>query len=394
MAKKTTATSKGPPDWILLGATLALLAVGLMVVYSSSSDAGYRLEGDPAHFFKRQLMWLGIGLVGMIIAARMDHRHWMKFSIVIMLSTLLLLLILVVTGQGRHLLGGKSISPVELAKLAMVIYIGHWLSSKGDLLRKLPYGLLPFTIMVGLVTGLVMAQPDLSEALVIVLVSVVMFFLAGADVIQFAIGLLGGGTAFVFVIGRLPHALERLEGYVAEWRDPLHSDNFQLIQGIQALGSGGLLGKGPGSGRMKFQWLPAAQTDSIFSIVGEELGLVGCLLVIGLLAMVIYRGLRTAALAPDSFGQLLAVGITCWIALQTLINMAVVTGLIPFTGIALPFLSVGGSSLVTCMIGIGIMLSVSRSIEREGATSHEARGVRWWDRRSRLSRPDGHQSPA
>jgi cell division protein FtsW len=394
MSEKEQAESLGSPDWILLGATLALLALGLMMAYSASSDAGYRLENDAAYYFKRQFTFLGIGLVGMVIAIRMHYKLWMKLSILIMISTLLLLLFLVLSDKGRHLFGGQSGSPVELAKLAVVIYIGHWLSSKGELLRKLPYGLLPFTIMVGLVTGLVMAQPDLSEALVIVLVSVVMFFLAGADVVQFGIGLVGGATVFASVIGRLPHALERLQGYMAEWRDPMLSDNYHLIMGIRALGSGGLRGFGPGNGRMKYQWLPAAQTDSIFSILGEELGLLGCLLVIGLLVVVIYRGLRTASRAPDAFGQLLAVGITCWIAFQSLINMAVVTGVIPFTGIALPFISVGGSSLVTCTIGVGIMLSVSRTIVREGAVSHEARGLGRWNRGTRLPRPDRHQSTA
>ena len=393
MAQETKNESLGSPDWILLGATLALLSVGLMVVYSSSSDAGYRLENDAAYFFKRQVVFLGIGLAGMVIATRMHYMHWMKLSILIMASALILLLLLVILDRDR-LLFGQSVSPVEMAKLAVVIYIGHWLSSKGELLRKLPYGLLPFTIMVGLVTGLVMAQPDLSEALVIVLVSVVMFFLAGADILQFAIGILAGGTVFAFVISRLPHALERLQAYLAEWRDPLHSDSFHLIQGLRAIGSGGLAGFGPGNGRMKYQWLPAAQTDSVFAIVGEELGLLGCLLVIGLLAVLVYRGLRTAALAPDAFGRLLAVGITCWIGFQSLINLSVVTGVIPFTGIALPFISVGGSSLVMCLIGVGIMLSVSRTTGTRGAVSHEARGVGRRNRGTRLPRPDRHQSPA
>jgi cell division protein FtsW len=383
----------GSPDWIMLGATLGLLALGLMMVCSASSDAGYRLEEDIGYFFKRQMTWLGIGLVGMVVAARLDYRHWMRFSIPIMASTLILLLVLVLSGKGRHLLD-QSVSPVEMAKLAMVIYIGHWLSSKGELLRKLPYGLLPFTIMVGLVTGLVMAQPDLSEALVIVLVSVVMFFLAGADVLQFTIGILGGSAVFAVVVSRLPHALERVQSYVVEWRDPLGSESFHLLQGLRALGSGGLLGFGPGNGRMKYQWLPAAQTDSIFAVLGEELGLLGCLLAIALFAALVYRGLRTAGRAPDLFGQLLAVGITCWIGFQAMINLAVVTGVIPFTGIALPFISVGGSSLVTCMIGVGIMLSVSRTIGTEGATSHEARGIGRWNGGARLPRSDRHRSPA
>jgi len=376
MAKKSATNELGAPDWTLLGATVGLIALGLMMVYSATSDLGYREWGDAAYFFKRQLMWLAIGLVVMLAAIRFPYQHWMKLSILIMAGTLLLLLLLVVLGKGR-LLFGQSFSPVELAKLAMIIYIGHWLSTKEGKLSKLPYGLLPFTIMVGVVTGLVVAQPDISEAMVIVLVAVVMFFLAGADVLQFLIGILGGGAAFAFVITRLPHAMDRLEPYLKEIRDPFHSSNFQLSQGLLALGSGGVLGFGAGNGRMKYQWLPAAHTDSIFAIVGEELGLVGCLLLIGLFAVVAYRGLRIATLAPDTFGRLLASGITCWIVCQALINMAVVTGTIPFTGIALPFISVGGSSLVTCMLGMGIMLSISRATGPAGGNRAADRSRNW-----------------
>jgi len=349
------------PDWTLLATTAGLLAIGLMMVYSSTSDLGYREYEGAAHFFKRQMLWLAIGTVGMVIAARVPHQLLMKFSIPMMALTLGTLMVLVFFREGR-LLFEQSVSPVEMAKLATIVYIAHWLSSKADVLSKVPYGLLPFTIMVGVVTGLVVAQPDLSEALVIILVSVAMFFLAGADLLQFAIGIVGGTATFAFVITRLPHAMERLEPYLSELRDPLHSSNVQLSQGLIALGSGGFFGLGAGSGRMKYQWLPAAHTDSIFAIVGEELGLVGCLLLIGLFALLTYRGLRIASLAPDAFGRLLAAGITCWIAFQALINMAVVTGTIPFTGIALPFISVGGSSLIMCMAGVGILLSVSRTL--------------------------------
>ncbi len=355
------------PDWILFLAVLGLAALGLMLVYTSTSDMGYKLNGDPAHFFRRQLQLLAVGLVAMFIASRVAYRHLMKVSIPIMGLALATLTALVLFKEGR-LLFGASVSPAEPAKLAMIIYIAHWLSSKEGLLGTLPYGLLPFTIMVGVITALVMAQPDISEALLIVLVSLALFFLAGADVIQFGIGIIGGGAAFAFVVTRLPHAMERIEPYIRDFRDPLHSGNLQLTQGLVGLGSGGLLGLGAGSSRMKFQWLPTPHTDSIFAIAGEELGFVGCLLIIGLFGVLAHRGIRVATRAPDSFGRLLALGITCWFAIQALMNMASVTGTIPFTGIALPFISVGGSSLVTCLVGVGILLSISRSaVEQEAA---------------------------
>jgi cell division protein FtsW len=196
------------------------------------------------------------------------------------------------------------------------------------------------------------------------------------------------------VIKQLKPAMDRIEPFLTYWQHPLDSTNGQLSQGLIAMGSGGLFGLGPGNGRMSYRWLPAAHTDSIFCIVGEELGLLGCLTIIGLFAVIAYRGFRIAKEAPDSFGGLLAVGITCWITFQALINMAVVTGTIPFTGIVLPFISLGGSSLVTCMVGVGIMLNVSRAIQPEGAPGYEAGSVGRRDRRSRLSGPDRHGSPA
>jgi len=358
--RKNSTERLGSPDWILLGATVALIAVGMMMVYSSTFDMSYYNYGDAAFFFKRQAVWMGVGAVAMLLASQMNYRHWMKLSIPLMILTLGLLTAVAILGQRRLL--DQSVSPVELAKLTTVVYVGHWLASKRvEQLRQLPVGLLPFTIIVGLVAGLVIVQPDISEAVVIVLVALTMFFLAGADLLQFAIGILGGGAAFALVVSRIPYAIDRLGPYLAEWRDPLNSHNYQLRQGLIGLGSGGLFGLGPGNGRMKYEWLPAAHTDSIYAIVGEEMGLVGCLFLVALFALLAYRGFRISERIADPFGRFVATGISCWISLQALINMAVVTGTIPFTGIALPFISVGGSSLVFCMLAIGILLSISRA---------------------------------
>jgi cell division protein FtsW len=369
-----------------------------MMVYSSSLDVGYRVYGDSAHFFKRQAMWLGIGVIAMFIASGISYRHLTKVSILVMAVALILLIVVVISTTMDRLLLGQSVSPVELAKLAMVIYIGHWLASKRvEQLRRLPVGPLPFAIIVGIIAGLVMAQPDISEALVIVLVAAAMYFLAGAHLLQFVVGIAGGTAAFYVVARQLPSVANRLKPFVSAWRDPLSSpltDLHQLKQGLVALGSGGVLGLGPGSGRMSYNWVPYAHTDAIFTILGEELGLVGCLTVIGLFVVVAYRGFRIALYSPDTFGGLLAVGITCWITFQALINAAVVTGTIPYSGIALPFISVGGSSLVTCMVGVGIMLSISRVATEEGALRSEIDRVRRRDGRARVSSPDGHRSPA
>jgi cell division protein FtsW len=396
MAKRSKSGTQGSPDWILFGATVALVAVGLMMVYSTTFDLSYRVtaDRDAAYYFKRQLLWAVVGLVAMYIVSRFDYKNWMKLSIPIMASVLIMLIVLNFLDQGRQLLG-QSVSPSELAKLALVIYIAHWLASKRvEQLRRLPVGPLPFTIIVGVVAGLVVAQPDLSEAMLIVLVALAMFFLAGADLLQFLIGTVGGMAAFGLVVKQLKPAMDRIEPFLTYWKTPLESPNPQLSQGLIAMGSGGIFGLGPGNGRMSYRWLAAAHTDSIFCIVGEELGLVGCLTIIGLFAVIAYRGFRIAKQSPDPFGGLLAIGITCWISFQALINMAVVTGTIPFTGIVLPFISLGGSSLVTCMVGVGIMLNVSRVRQPEGAPGYEAGSVGRRNRRSRLSSPDSRRSPA
>lgn len=369
MSEEAKRPALGSPDWVFVVGISCLVAVGLMMVYSSTFDLGHRGWGDSTYYVRRQLIWLGIGAAAAFVVSQIHYRHWMKASILIMAGVVALLITLVIIGGDRQL-WKNSISPVELAKLAVVVYIGHWLASKRvEQLRRLPVGPLPFTIIVGAVAGLVMAQPDLSEAVVIVLVAVAMYFLAGADILQAIVGLVGGVAAFVVVIKQLPPAIQRLEPFVESFQYPLQSTNDQLRQGLIAIGSGGLFGLGPGSGRMSNRWLPAAHTDSIFAILGEELGMVGCLTLIGLFALIAYRGIRIAQRSPDSFGSLLVLGITCWFVFQALINMAVVTGTIPFTGIALPFVTYGGSSLVTCLVGVGIIVSVSRAANAEGVAA-------------------------
>jgi cell division protein FtsW len=241
-----------------------------------------------------------------------------------------------------------------------------------------------------------MAQfpPDLSEALVIIIIAVLMFFLAGADLLQFTVGMAGGAAAFYLVASQLEYVLGRIGGFLEAFRDPFSSGNDHLAQGLLALGSGGILGRGIGRGLVKYSWLPVAHTDSIFAVIGEELGLLGCLLVIGLFTLIVYRGLRIAALAPDAFSRMLAVGVSCWIGVQSLLNLAVVTGVIPFSGVTLPFISVGGSSLVTCLVGVGIMLSISRAIGAAEEVGLEARNVGGRDGRTRISRSDRRRSPA
>jgi cell division protein FtsW len=387
-------------DYLLIIAVAALLIAGLMMVYSATFALGYQLYGQPTYFFIRQLLWMGIGLLAMIIIARIEYHVWRRWSIPLMAGALLLLGLVLAVGSDRFggqrwLLNG-SIQPGEVAKLAVIIYIADWLSSKGERIRHVTYGLVPFAILLGFVTGLIMLQPDFSTAVLIATTAIAMFFIAGGDVWQMiASGILGGAT-FAVLITRSEYRLARVISFLNPTGDHL-GGNYQVRQILIALGSGGITGLGLGDSRQKFGYIPASHTDGIFAILGEELGLIGCLAVIGLFAFLAYRGFRVALASPDAFGTVLAAGLTCSLIFQALINIAVVTALAPITGIPLPFISFGGSSLVVSMMAIGLLLAISRgTLPQEVESPHAEKGtvnrathdLRRWDRGTRLPRPD------
>jgi cell division protein FtsW len=391
--------SSGKYDYLLLVILIALLIVGLMMVYSATFALGYQLYGQPTYFFVRQLIWVGLGLIATIIIARIEYHTWRKWSIPIMASTLLLLGLVLAVGSDRFggqrwLLGG-SVQPSELAKLAVIIYIADWLSSKGVRIRQVTYGLIPFAILLGFVTGLIMLQPDFSTAILIAITAVAMFFVAGGDLWQMiASGILGGAT-FTVLVTRSEYRLARITSFLDPMGDQL-GGNYQVRQILIALGSGGITGLGLGASRQKFGYIPASHTDGIFAILGEEMGLIGCLMVIALFALLAYRGFRVAMAAPDAFGTVLAAGITFNLIFQALINIAVVTATAPFTGIPLPFISFGGSSLVISMTGAGLLLAVSRGTlpeedieyaeDQEEMVSRASYDLRRGNRRSRVPR--------
>jgi cell division protein FtsW len=262
-------------------------------------------------------------------------------------------------GARRWFMGG-SIQPGEVAKLLTVVYIAAWVTSKGTKLRKITYGLIPFGILVGLVTGLIAMEPNYSTAILIGLTAFAMFFIAGADLLQFALSVLIGGVTAAGLISRSPRALDRI---LLMMSDPFKlpvDQAWQLTQSLIALASGGVFGKGLGTGGGQYGYVPLAHSDGIFAIWGEETGLIGTWLLVGLVLFLAYRGFRVASKAPDDFGRVLASGVTLWLTLQAFVNIGVVTQLIPFTGQPLPFISYGGSALVTALAGIGLLLSVSR----------------------------------
>jgi cell division protein FtsW len=350
-------------DYWLALAVAALVVIGLLTVFSTTFDLGMLAKDDSAYYIKRQLGAFVIGLVGLVVIMQFDYHWFTRLSIPMMILTVGSLVFLLFFGQAifgatRGLIGG-SYQPSELAKLVMILYIAHWIYSKGDRIKMASYGLLPFAFITGGICALIVLQPDLSVAILVALISCTMFFIAGADLKQFILVGLVAGAIFALLMVTLPHASQRINDFTAGIRNPEEA-SYHVQQSLIALARGGWFGVGLGESNQKFGPLPAAHTDGPFAILGEELGLVGSLMVVGLFAMLTWRGFRVALLARDNYGFLLAVGVTAWIAYQALINIAVITAVIPFTGMPLPFISYGGSSMVVTLLGVGVLLNVSR----------------------------------
>jgi cell division protein FtsW len=354
-------------DYWLLLATGALVVLGMLMVYSTTFDYGLRFFEDAPYYFRRQFIALVIGVAVAAMVLQFDYQALRHISVPFLVLTLLLLLFTLFGGElllgARRGLYEGSYQPSEIAKLATILYIAHWISSKGERIKLLTYGLLPFSVITGVVSALIVRQPDLSTAILIAVVSFTLFFVAGADWRQFALAGALGAAVFFFLITTLPHAAQRMADFQTGIREPMQA-GWHVQQSLIALASGGWTGVGLGESTQKFGALPAAHTDGVFAVLGEELGLAGCLIVIGLFGILVWRGVRTAQRARDAYGFLLALGITCWLSFQALINVAVITAVIPFTGIPLPFMSYGGSSMALSLIGVGILLNISRDAAR------------------------------
>ncbi len=380
-------------DYMLVVAVAALLILGLMMIYSATFALGYQLYKQPTYYFIRQLLFLGVGILAMLVFAKVEYHVWQRFSVPIMAVNLGLLILVLVIGQvtfgAQRWLFNGSIQPSEFTKLAVIIYIAAWLSSKGDQIKKVSYGLVPFAILLGVIVGLILLQKDLGTALLIAITALAMFFVAGGNLLQIVMGLMLGLLTLALLIVRTPYRLARITSFLDPLnRDPL-GDGYQIRQILIALGSGGLTGLGLGASRQKFGYIPASHTDGIFAVLGEELGLIGCLVVIGLFAFLAYRGFKIALAAPDLFGTVLASGITCSLIFQAIVNIGVVTASIPFTGITLPLFSFGGSSLVVSMASVGLLLAVSRRTmpanPKDKEELHEIDHLRGRNRGTRVS---------
>jgi cell division protein FtsW len=374
------------PDYTILVSVIALAAVGILMVYSSSAMRAYLVQDDTFAIVGPQIGWGGLGIIVMLLASRIDYRYLRLASIPGYVAAIGLLILvfhpalnIVVGGSARWLKIGPlpALHPAEFAKLALIVYLAHWMAGRGTRIRSLRGGTLPFLLITAPVVFLVFREPDLGTTSVIALTALTMFFIAGANVIHmvalFALAVVGA-----LVVGLRGYQIERIQAFLDPWSDPL-GKGFHTIQGLLALGLGGLLGAGLGESRLAGGlFLPNASNDFIFAIIGEEFGFLGAGLVIALFLVLAFAGIRTALAAPDTFGALLAAGITAWLCLQAFINIAVVVALLPVTGITLPFISAGGSSLIISFAAVGILLSISReAVERStwnDAASDRGRG--------------------
>ena len=357
------------PDYGLLTTVLVLMILGLVFVYSSSYVfAGVEFD-DPNYFIKRQALFGALGLMGMLAMMQFDYQHLQRLSPLLMLGALIGLGAVLVPGVGVESNGAlrwiqvgplPPVQPSEFAKLAVLIYMAAWLASRGDVLHDISLGVIPFVGMVGFVGALVLMEPDLGTSVMIAIITGTLFFIAGARVVH-VLALAGSGVlAAVLLILAGGYRMQRILSFTSAEEDPT-GVGFQTLQLLVAFGSGGVLGMGLGASRQKFFYIPGSHTDGLLAIVGEELGLVGVLVVLGLFLVLLWRGWVIMQRAADQFGSLLAAGVLAWFAFQLLINVGGVTRLIPLTGIPLPFLSAGGSSLLVSLLAVGVLLSVSKS---------------------------------
>lgn len=359
--------ARSAPDFYLLLSIILILVIGLIMVYSASAVLGFHQFGDRFYFVKRQVLFAALGIGALIFTMNIHYSHWKKWAPLLLLACFGLLVLVLIPGIGvvrggaRSWLGISSfgIQPSEFMKLAMILFLSKWLSEKQQTITRFTKGLMPPLGLVGLAFGLIMLQPDLGTGAVMVGASLLLIYAAGARLVHLGGLAMLGVAGLVGLILAAPYRLLRITSFLDPWADPL-GGGYQIIQSLFAIGPGGLVGLGLGMSRQKFSYLPEPQTDFIFSILAEELGFIGGAALILLFLAVIWRGIRTAIAAPDTFGSLLAAGITSIIGVQVLINIGVVIGMMPVTGITLPLVSYGGSSLTLLLTALGILLNISR----------------------------------
>ncbi len=355
-------------DPIILGVVLLLLIYGLVMISSAGIVVSKARFEDEYYFFRHQLFYGVIpGVVLLLIVQRVHYAFWKKIAVPLFVMALFLLLLVFVPGLGINLqgasrwinLGPISFQPTEIMKLALIIYLATWLEARGKRIKDFYEGLLPFIGILAFVGLLIILQPDIGTLGAISVIAIVMFFVAGAP-LNFIVTLMGTGAFLLLLLIKIePYRMNRLISFINPGIDP-QGIGYQISQALIAIGSGGVFGLGLGQSRQKFNYLPEPIGDSIYAIVGEELGMIGAGVLLTLFVLFALRGFKIAKNAPDSFSGLVAVGIYSWIVFQALINIMAIVGLIPLTGIPLPFMSYGSTSLVFILVGVGILLNISK----------------------------------
>ncbi|HEX3328142.1 MAG TPA: putative lipid II flippase FtsW [Actinomycetota bacterium] len=374
-------TGWGDPAVLVTLITAALLILGLVMILSASSVTSFATYGSSFRYFQKQLIWAAFGVVAFVAFARFDYKRLRGVGYIAVVVTALLLLAVLIPGVGitaggssRWLgFGALSFQPSEVAKLALILFAADVFSRKDErTLKEFLHSMIPVVPMIGLLAMLIMLQPDLGTTVLVGFIGIGVMFVAGMPLI-YLIPVVGTGTALATGVAMLkPYMRARLLVFMHPWADPL-GKGYQTIQSLIAMGSGGFLGVGLGASRQKWAYVPNAHTDFIYAILGEEMGLLGTLVVLGMFAFLAYLGIKVARRAPDRFGMLVASGITVWVTLQALINMGAVSGALPVTGVPLPLVSFGGSSLVITLVGMGILTNIATQSRRRLPKSNDAK---------------------
>ena len=360
------------PFYLLFGTIVTLTAVGLVMVLSVSSVTSLYVGESTWFTFQRQLVWSMGGLVALVLVMRVDYRQWKKYANAVVGLAMLLLVAVLIPGIGTTANGATrwiyfgpiSFQPSELAKLAMVLFAAAWLADKAGEERNARTTIRPVLVICCIMCGFILLQPNLGTAVVIVMIAFAALFMAGVPLLPLTgWSLLSGGAAALAAWGS-GYRRDRVTSLLDPWSDPLDT-GWQTIQSRVGIASGGASGVGLGESRIKWGFLPEAQTDFIFAVLAEEMGWLGAIFVVGLFTGFVLSGIWVALNAPDRFGQVLATGITVWVGAQAFVNIAAVVGVVPITGVPLPFLSVGGSALLTSMVATGMLLNIARQVRVE-----------------------------
>ena len=353
-------------DRLLFIATLLLVGTSVVMVYSASAVMAAEKNHDPYFYLMKQAVWALLGLLLVPIVMRIDYRHYRQPAVIwtgvvtVGLGLVAVLFVHTVKGASRWLIiGPLGIQPSELAKIVVIVFVAALLERRMDRMAESPMALVPIGVGVAAVVGLILVEPDLGTAVSVLMIAAVMLFAAGINYRYVVTLAIAAVPAFYLVVMTSPYRIRRLLSFLNPWADPLDS-GYQMVQSMIAVGTGGVFGRGLMGGVQKLFYLPEPHNDFIYSVIAEELGLVGATIVLACFCVIAWRGLRTAMRAPDRFGAFLALGLTTMIAFQAFFNISVVLGMVPPKGIPLPFVSYGGSSLLINLVGMGILLNVSQ----------------------------------